>query len=70
MTLEWIIPAVAVIIALISLIINIYFPYKRVLHNDLKHIHKRINEVEESIADVRERVSGLERDVTWLKTGK
>lgn len=69
MNLEWT-SAFAAIIALIALIFNIYFRYKHILHNDLKHIHIRINEVEDTITDVRERLSGLERDVTWLKTGK
>ncbi len=78
MGIEWILSALAVTIAALALVLSLYSRVKNVMRNDLKHIHQRIDavqedvnhridEVQEDVTDLRERSSAVERDVSWLK---
>lgn len=67
MGIEWVLSALAVTIAALAFVMSLYWRAKHMMRNDLKHIHQRIDEVQEDVADLRERSSAVERDVAWLK---
>jgi len=67
MDIVWVLSALAVAIAALSLVLSLYWRVKNTIRNDLRHIHGRIDAVEEDISDLRERSSAVERDVVWLK---
>jgi len=67
MDAETIISAIAVIIAVLSFLLTMYWRFYSIKRNEFRHIHQRIEALEANITEIRERLSGIERDVEWLK---
>jgi len=64
---ETIISAIAVIIAVLSFLLTMYWRFYSIKRNEFRHVYQRINTIESDITEIRERLSGIERDVEWLK---
>jgi len=67
MDVETIISAIAAIIAILSFLLTMYWRFYSIKNNEFRHVHRRIDAIEADITDIRERLSGIERDVEWLK---
>jgi len=67
MDAETIISAIAVIIAVLSFLLTMYWRFYSIKRNEFRHVYQRINTIESDITEIRERLSGIERDVEWLK---
>ena len=67
MDVETIISAIAVIIAVLSFLLTMYWRFYSIKKNEFRHVHQRIDAIEADITEIRERLSGIERDVEWLK---
>ena len=65
--IDWIISALATGIAILALLLNLYWRVRNIQQNEIKHLHERIDVVEVDITEIKERLAGLERDVAWLK---
>ena len=67
MTAEIIISVAAVVIAILTCMINSYWRFRTLKNNDIRHIHQRIEGTEEGLSEIRERMAAVERDITWMK---
>mgnify|MGYP000362525390 CR=1 FL=1 len=65
--IDWIISALATGIAILALLLNLYWRVRNIQQNEIKHLHERIDVVEVDITEIKERLAGLERDVAWLR---
>ena len=65
--IEWVISAFAAIIAAIALFLNLHWRVRHIQRNDIKHVHGRVDSVEDDITEIKERLAGMERDILWMK---
>ena len=65
--IEGIISSIAVAIAALALFLNLHWRVRKIQLNDIKHVHAKIDAVGDDISEIKERLAGTERDITWLK---
>jgi len=65
--IDWIISALAIGIAILALLLDLYWRVRNIRRNDIKHAYEKIDSIEEDVTEVKERLAGLERDVAWLR---
>lgn len=65
--IEWLISALAVGIAALALFLNLHWRVRNIQRNDIKHVHGRVDSVEDDITGIKERLAGMERDIAWMK---